>query len=231
MKIAIMQPYFLPYIGYMQLINSVDTFVIYDDVNYIERGWINRNYFLNKDTKCLLTLKLSKASCNKLIKDIDILPIHEQTLFKTLDNLYRHAPYFKEIKTVLNDIQNFEEKQISLFLYNHLQILCNYLGIKTKLILSSTIEKNIQLRGQEKVLNICNSLHATQCINPPGSKLLYNKETFKKNGQEMFFLKAFKPDYKQFKDNVFVNNLSFLDTLMFNSIENVKNFIDLYELE
>lgn len=230
MKIAIMQPYLLPYIGYMQLINSVDVFVIYDDVNYIERGWINRNYFLSKDTKQLVTLKLVKASCNKLIKDINLLPLNEQVFFKTLYQLYCKAPFFEDIKDLLNKIEQQDNLNLSSFLTNHLQTLCNYLDIKTNIILSSTINKNTVLKGQDKVLDICNILQATQCINPPGSKGLYQKDIFKKNGQDMYFLDPFIPEYKQFKTS-FVSGLSFLDVLMFNSKKTVQTFLNSYTLE
>ena len=72
MKVAIMQPYFFPYIGYFQLINAVDKFIIYDDVNYINRGWINRNQVLINGKESYITVPLKDASQNKLIKDITI---------------------------------------------------------------------------------------------------------------------------------------------------------------
>ena len=225
-----MQPYFLPYIGYIQLIKSVDTFVLYDDVNYIERGWINRNFFLCNNNKKLLTLKLSKASCNKLIKDINILPMSEQSIFKTIYQSYSRAPYFKNIESLLDETISYDEQNLSLFIFNHLQLLCRFLNIKTNIILSSTIEKDQNLKGQEKVLNICSKLNATCCINPSGSKEMYEKTIFIKNSQQMFFIKPFLPVYRQFNIH-FVNGLSFLDILMFNSKDQVLEFIDRYTLE
>ena len=72
MTVAIMQPYLFPYIGYWQLIHAVDTFVIFDDVNYIKKGYINRNNILVNGQKQTFTLELMSASQNKLINDIDI---------------------------------------------------------------------------------------------------------------------------------------------------------------
>ena len=74
MKIAIMQPYFFPYIGYWQLIHAVDHFVIYDDVNYIKGGWINRNRILINGKPAYITVPLHKASAFKRICDTDLQP-------------------------------------------------------------------------------------------------------------------------------------------------------------
>ena len=72
MQIAIMQPYFFPYIGYWQLINIVDTFVIFDDVNFIKKGYINRNSILVGGQSQRCTLELIKASQNKLIYEVEV---------------------------------------------------------------------------------------------------------------------------------------------------------------
>src|SRR5690606_3799363 len=98
MKIAIMQPYLFPYLGYFQLINAVETFVFYDDVNFIKRGWINRNQILVDNKAALFTVPLKKASQNKLINEID-MAIDEKWLsqfFKTIEQNYKNAPYFDD---------------------------------------------------------------------------------------------------------------------------------------
>ena len=98
MKIGIMQPYFLPYIGYWQLLNAVDKYVIYDDVNYIKGGWINRNRILiNKEPK-YFNVKLNGASPNKLINEVEVSNdnIWQKKLLKTIEENYKKAPFLKK---------------------------------------------------------------------------------------------------------------------------------------
>ncbi len=129
-KIAIMQPYFFPYIGYFQLINAVDTFVIYDDVNYIKKGWINRNNIVINGEQKLFTISLSKASQNKMINEIDISDDFIKFI-KMLEMSYSKAPYYEQTMNVINKIISFENKKLSTFIHNSIKILVDYLNIKT----------------------------------------------------------------------------------------------------
>ena len=103
MTIGIMQPYFMPYIGYWQLLASVDIYVIYDDVNYIKKGWINRNNILVNNDKQLFTISLNGASQNKLINEITIADDFTK-LRKTITMAYHKAPYYNNIMNLLDDI-------------------------------------------------------------------------------------------------------------------------------
>ena len=228
MTIAIMQPYLFPYIGYWQLINAVDTFVIYDDVNFIKKGYVNRNSILSNGQSQLFTLELIGASSNKLIKEIEI-GNNANKILKTIKQNYIKAPYFEIVFPMIEDILNQEEKNLAKFIGYSLQQISNYLILDTKFIYSSEIEKDNSLKAQDKVLEICNILKADKYINAIGGQELYNKEIFKENGIELNFLKIELVEYKQFK-NDFIPYLSIIDILMFNSKDEIKNMLNRYEL-
>lgn len=152
MKLGIMQPYFLPYIGYWQLLNAVDKYVIYDDVNYIKNGWINRNRILCGNTTQWLTMKLGKASPNKLISEIELVNdnIYIKKVLKTIGQIYKKAPYYEETYELLEKILLFQEKNLVKFLENSIKEICKYLEIKTEIIKSSSIEKDNSLKAEKK---------------------------------------------------------------------------------
>lgn len=232
MKIGIMQPYFLPYIGYWQLLNAVDKYVIYDDVNYIKGGWINRNRIIINDKVQWMTLRLNGASPNKLINEIELandISNTEKLLRKILET-YRKAPYFNEIYPIIEKIIRCKELNLTKYLENSIKVICEYLEIGTEIILSSTINKNNDLRAEEKVIEICKKLHGNEYYNAIGGKELYSYENFSKNGIKLRFLKANLIEYKQ-KGNNFIQNLSILDVLMCNSKEEIQNFLKDFTLE
>ena len=224
-----MQPYFFPYIGYYQLINYVDTHIIYDDVNYIKSGWINRNYILSnnsKNEKQRITLKLNKISSFKHINEITIIA-DRQKLLKQIFFTYSKAPFFSTIFPIIKEILLKPETNLARFLFYTIKQIISYLEIDTRLIVSSEIKKNIHLAGQDKILHICKLYNADEYVNAVGGKELYRKEKFLKQDIHLKFLKTGNIQYKQF-NNEFVPNLSIIDALMFNSktqlIELISNF-------
>ena len=228
MTVAIMQPYLFPYIGYWQLINAVDTFVIYDDVNFIKQGYINRNSILSNGKSQVITMELIGASSNKLINEIEV-GNNRSKLSKTIKQNYVKARYFEVVYPLIENILNQNEKNLGKFIGYSLEQISNYLEINTKFIYSSDIEKDNALKTQDKVLEICNILKADKYINAIGGQELYNKEIFKENGMELNFLKTELVEYKQFK-NDFVPYLSIIDVLMFNSKDEIKEMLKRYEL-
>lgn len=231
MKLGIMQPYLLPYIGYWQLLNAVDKYVIYDDVNYIKGGWINRNRILiNKEIK-YFTVKLNGASPNKLINEVEISDdkIYKKKMLKTVEENYKKAPFFNIVFPIIEEIIGNDEKNLAKYLKYSLEKICNYLEIKTELLLSSELEKNNSLKGKDKVIDICKKLKATEYYNAIGGQELYSFEEFKDNGIELKFLKTEEILYEQF-NNEFIPNLSILDVMMFNSKEKIKVFLNNYSL-
>lgn len=223
-----MQPYLFPYIGYFQLICAVDTFVIYDDVNYIKQGWVNRNHILLDGRRHLITLALEGASSFKLINQITIGG-NRGKLIKTISQAYRKSPYYEEGFPVIKQTLEFEDRNLAGFVSNSLRVLAGYLDMKTEFRMSSSIEKDASLKGQDKVLDICRILGAKRYVNAIGGMGLYDAEAFRENGIELCFLKTGNTKYKQF-GNDFVPNLSIIDVLMFNSGDAVRKILQEYEL-
>lgn len=228
MKLGIMQPYFLPYIGYFQLINAVDKYVIYDDVQFIKGGWINRNNILLNGNRFMFNLILNGASPNKLINEISVDP-NQIKLLKTIENSYKKAPYFESVFQLVVSILNFDDKNLAKFIGNSIVEVCKYIDIDTEIIVSSDLNKNNDLRGQDKVISICKLLEVDSYLNAIGGQELYSKSFFLENSIDLYFLEPNKVDYKQF-NNSFVPNLSIIDVLMFNSRQAIKEQLNKFIL-
>lgn len=231
MKLAIMQPYIFPYIGYFQLIKAVDKFVIYDDVNFINRGWINRNRILVNGKDSLFTIPLKEASQNKLINEIEVNwdDAWKSKWLKTLEQSYKKAPYFQQVRPIIEQTLGQEKIIFSEIIVENLKLINAYLGITTEIIPSSAIYQNIELKAQTRILDICLQEKANHYINPIGGIELYQKEVFEEKGMQLNFIKSKPVQYPQLK-NDFVPWLSILDVLMFNSVEQIQTFLDSYEL-
>jgi hypothetical protein len=232
MKVGIMQPYLFPYIGYFQLISVVDKFVIHDDVQYIKGGWINRNRIQINNNDYLFTFSLKRDSS---LKNINARQFSDQftkekiNFLKIVQNNYKRAPYFLIVNDLMSNILDYKELNISSFITYSLKLICNYLEIKTPFYLSSKLNKNNEFKGQDRVINICQALKATVYINPIGGKILYSKDTFDKNNISLFFIKSSEINY-EFKKVHYIPNLSIIDLMMFNSIEEIKKILKNYDL-
>ncbi|PAC31204.1 WbqC family protein [Flectobacillus sp. BAB-3569] len=231
MKLAIMQPYIFPYIGYFQLIKAVDKFVIYDDVNFINRGWINRNRILVNGKDSLFTIPLKEASQNKLINEIEVNwdDAWKSKWLKTLEQSYKKAPFFQQVLPIIEQTLGQEKTIFSEIIVENLKLINAYLDITTEIIPSSAIYQNIELKAQNRILDICLQEKANHYINPIGGIELYQKEVFEEKGIQLNFIKSKPVQYPQLK-NDFVPWLSILDVLMFNSVEQIQTFLDSYEL-
>lgn len=228
MTLGIMQPYFMPYIGYWQLMAAVDEYVVYDDVNYIKGGWVSRNRILMSGKPYMFTIKLNGASPNKLFNEIEIRDNFVK-FRKMLQSCYAKAPYFNETMQLMEQVYNCESRDLGHFMLNQFQIVLDYLFCKTKLILSSDLLKDNTLKGADKVKHICNLLHADTYYNAIGGKELYDKLDFAEQGVDLKFVQTLPIQYKQF-NNVFQPNLSLIDVLMFNSREEVQQLLNQYKL-
>jgi hypothetical protein len=230
-KIAIMQPYLFPYIGYWQLINASDEFVVYDDIMFKKNGWINRNNILLDNKKHIITLNLSKASSFKLINQINknIEDKNTKQLLKTIHHAYKKAPYFNDIIPIIEETLLFPSEKIIELIYFSINKICEYLDISTKITLSSSLNKDNSLKGQDKVIHICKLLETTDYINAIGGLELYDKPSFANHNIVLHFLKTDYIEYKQF-NNEFVPNLSIIDILMFNDVKKVKNYLKNFAL-
>jgi len=231
MRLGIMQPYLFPYIGYWQLINAVEKYIIYDDVNYIKGGWINRNRILIAGQPCCFTLKLQKATQNKLINEHTILDDveHRRKMLLTLKHAYTGATYFRTVYPMLEKIILHDQNNLAQFLFFSIKTICEYLGINTEILVSSNIEKDNSLKAQEKVIAICKTMEATNYINAIGGQSLYSCAAFAEENIKLNFLQTKNCSYKQF-DNEFVPNLSIIDVMMFNSTQEIRRLLGEYDL-
>lgn len=233
MKIAIMQPYFCAYIGYYQLINSVDKFIICDNMQYTRRGWFNRNRILNNgnDRTFTIPLRKDKSFINVNLKYLADNSIKERIrILKQIQYLYKKAPFFSQHYPLVRRL--FIQEIDNLFDFIHFSVveLCSNLDIKTEIILCSSLDINHELKAQERIIEMCKFLKTDSYINPIGGKELYDKEIFKKEGIDLRFIKSKNIEYTQF-DHEFVPWLSIIDILMFNEIKQVKSYLTEYELE
>jgi hypothetical protein len=231
LKVAIMQPYIFPYIGYFQLINAVDLFVVYDDVTFIKSGWINRNNILINGKSHIISIPLADASSNKLINEIRLYNRGKgkSKFLKTIELAYKKAPSFALTFPVLEEIILNNENNLAQYLMFSLQKISEYLMIDTTFKISSKIEKNKDLKGQDKIIEICKKLDAGNYINAIGGLNLYEKLRFIENNISLNFLKPNQISYTQF-GNDFIPSLSIIDVMMFNSLEVIQGKLSQYEL-
>ena len=231
MKVAIMQPYFFPYIGYWQLINAVDKFVIYDNIKYTKKGWINRNQILANNKAKIFTAPIQK--------DSDFLDINQRYISDSWDkskmlNLikssYSKSPQYKKVIPLIEKCLLVEDKNLFNFLYVNLINVLDFLEIKTDIIISSTLDIDHNLKSQDRVIATCKKLRATQYINPQGGISLYNKLDFKKHKLDLKFLFSDQITYKQHSDR-FLPWLSIIDILMFNETTTIKKFLQQFTLQ
>jgi hypothetical protein len=232
MKIAIMQPYFMPYIGYFQLINAVDVFVLYDNIEYTKKGWINRNRILVNGNADYISLPIKKDSDYLNVNNRFLSETWSKDKIKLLNKIkesYRKAPFYDSIIPLIEESLNYSNQNLFYFLKNSIHSICNFLDISTLIVESSSLEYDNNLRSQDKVLTICNSINATTYINPEGGHALYSKNAFSENNIDLFFLKTKDFNYLQYR-NEFVPFLSIIDVLMFNGKCFVKEQLNEYNL-
>jgi hypothetical protein len=225
MRIGIMQPYFFPYIGYFQLIAAVDRFVVYDNIKYTKKGWINRNRILQQGAPHWISLPLKSASDSLDIRGREVAESFDaRKLLNQIAGAYRAAPHFKQVMPVIEASIATGERNLFRFLYASITNVCDYLSIRTRLIPSSTIDADHSLRSQQRVIAICRSLGGSAYINPIGGTTLYSRDGFRDAGIELSFLESLPVDYEQFGP-AFVPSLSIIDVMMFNSVERVAELI------
>lgn len=221
-RVAIMQPYFFPYIGYFQLIAAVDQFVVYDNIKYTKKGWINRNRFLQNGKDAMFTLSLKKDSdsldvCEReLAADFD-----REHLLNQLKGAYQRAPYFEQTFPLVEQIVRCEERNLFRYVHHSIVQACQHLGVTTDVKISSEVPIDHALHAQEKVLALCGALGATTYVNAIGGVELYSKEVFSAKGVELKFIQSSPFEYVQF-DAHFVPWLSIIDVLMFNPLSEVQ---------
>lgn len=216
MTLAIMQPYLFPYIGYFQLMNLADVFVLYDDVNYINKGWVNRNRICMNGASTYFTVPLSEASQNKKICDIEIACDEKcrAKLLSSFRHAYSKAPNFRQVFPILEEIMNQENTNLSLFIFKSLEVISKYLDITTPVLFSSQQFSSVGGKGQERILAICNEMGCNHYVNPINGMALYSQDYFLKSGIELSFIQVQNVPYSAKHGNEFIPFLSIIDELM-----------------
>jgi len=232
-KLAIMQPYFFPYIGYFQLINAVDTFVVYDNIEFTKKGWFNRNRLLLNNKVEYFTINIKKDSDYLDVRDRVISPVYFEKgmpkILRQIEQSYKKAPFFETVFPLIREIFEYREYNLFGYIYHSILRLVHHFGLSTEVLMSSTIPIDHTLRGKWKIFEICRCLSAGHYVNPIGGTALYSKSDFLEKGIILSFISTKPFVYHQFGDE-FVPNLSIIDVMMFNSLERIRTLLDEYEL-
>lgn len=215
MKLAIMQPYFFPYIGYWQLMNAVDAYVVYDNIQYTKKGYINRNRILLNGQERVFTIPLQRASDYLDVCQRRIAPTYERKKMLALfETAYKRAPYFEETFALLQKCVNYESDILFDYIYKSIIETADFLGIQTKIIRSSDVPDDHSLKGADRVIDICKKVGAATYVNNISGSFMYDEEVFNSHGLALSFFTAEQTPYKQFTEP-FVPFLSIIDVMMF----------------
>ncbi|MGU5694426.1 WbqC family protein [Aeromonas veronii] len=230
MKIAIMQPYLFPYLGYYQLANAVDKFVFYDDVTYIKGGYINRNKLLRTNEIFRFTLPVLSASSNRKINEL-FFSNETRKILQTIQQSYSKAPFFKQVFPIIESVFCSDDRNVSILCKLSIDSIFEYLGIDKKFFLSSEINFDRSKGPAQKLIDISIELGCEHYINPIGGRDLYDKEFFSQQNIRLSFINMDEVHYKQGGSNDnFIPNLSMIDVLMWNDRETIKKLLDKYIL-
>ena len=223
-RLGIMQPYFFPYIGYFKLINLCDEFIVYDNIKYTKKGWINRNNILINNKQKLFSISLSKDSDFLNINQRKVSPSFEPyKILNLITNSYKKTPEFQLIYPIIERCFNYKSKNLFDYIFYSIVEICSYLDIDTKLHISSEINIDHSLKSSDKVISFCNKLNAQEYINPIGGIGLYDKEFFKEKGVELFFLE--NVSLRSPSSNIILEPLSIIDDMMHLSKSNIQEIL------
>ena len=228
MKVGIMQPYFMPYLGYFQLLNLVDRFVIYDNIQYTKKGWINRNRIMINGEINTISIPLKKGSDYLNINERYLAENWNKEKIKLINKLrqaYIKAPNFNIFFPIIEEILHEENKNLFEFIFNSIIKVKEFLEIKTEIIVSSHLNVNHDLKSQDKVLEICNNLGAKSYYNPIGGQNLYFKESFDKENIDLNFIKL-----NDIKYNDSNSHLSIIDVIMHNSRNEINYLLNQFSI-
>ena len=230
MKLAVMQPYFFPYLGYFALIKKVDTFVLFDTPQFIRHGWIERNQVLKPNGEPLyIKVPLKRHKRETAINEIKIKDTEDwrKKIFAQLEPYKKVAPNYERVIELLYEIFKCETESLVEFNFYALKKTCKYLRISTPIQIWSSMNIDIdQVNAPDEwALNISKALYAKEYYNPEGGVSFFNRDKFKKEDIDLFFLKFQPKNYKQFTSD-FTPFLSVIDVMMFNSKEKIQDLLE-----
>ena len=236
-SITIIQPYFLPYLGYFQLINYVDLVILYDNVQYTKKGWINRNKIIRDGKLIDISIPLKKGSSTLNINErylSENWPNYNQKILEKVTQSYQNFKYFKDVYKIINLILSHDQIRLDKFLANSIMLICKYLNIKTKIIFCSSIDTNTPvLKSKDRILSILKKINCEKYVNPIGGKNLYDKKEFAKNGIKLEFLNSYyTKNNKDLYPKPNINEpLSVVDLMMKESSEHIAAELSNFTLE
>jgi hypothetical protein len=232
-RIAVMQPYFMPYLGYFQMVNAVNQFVIYDDIQYTKQSWFNRNRYLLNGKPHYFTIPVRKDSDFLNVNEREVSPNYQSQkkgMITRFEMAYKKAPFFEKVYPLLLEILNYDEKNLYRFIRHSFDSVCDYLKIDTEVFPSSRVNGGENLAGKERVIDMCKKLGAEHYINLPGGRALYDKEDFEEKGIRLSFIDPVFTRYNQFGEE-FTPGLSILDVMMFNPVDEIGEMLQRFELD
>ncbi|WCH27088.1 WbqC family protein [Aeromonas salmonicida] len=232
MNIAVMQPYAFPYLGYFQLIHAANLFVIFDDVAYIKRGWINRNRILTQKGEYVFTVPISKASQNKNINQhvLADLPGFRTKFKKLLNENYKRAAYFEQGYELVSQCLVSDHDNLASFCEETIKTICTALSIKTNMVRSSILDNDKNLKAEQKIIDLVRGVQGSTYVNLPGGRELYKHKNFDNAGLQLRFINSGPiQTYPQICSG-FTPNLSIIDLLMCVDVSDIKIWIGQYEL-
>jgi WbqC-like protein family len=231
MRLAVMQPYFFPYIAYFQLIAAVDLFIVYDNIKYTKKGWINRNRMLQNGKDVMFSLPLKRGSDYLEVRERELAAdFSRDKLLNQLAGAYRRAPYFAQTFPLVEQIVRYEDTNLFHFLLHSIVRTSEHLGITTEIRIASAIAIDHNLKNQDKVLAFCEAVGANSYVNAIGGMELYSTKTFWEKGIDLKFIRSAPFEYLQF-GNEFVPWLSIVDVMMFNPHDTIQTCVStMYEL-
>ncbi len=234
MKVAIHQPYFFPYLGYFSMIKNVDLFICMDTVQFISRGWIARNRILKPEVSWqYINVPLKKHSRVAKIQNVEInnsIP-WEKRILDQLEHYKKKAPYYNNVISILNNVFSRKFVYISELNIEATQLVCDYLGIVTKIKVLSQMEIDFQTpkTADEWCLNICKEIGGVdEYWNASGGKSFYDVSKYATVDIDVKFQKMILKPYIQ-KGLLFEPGLSIIDVMMFNSPEEINEMLDGFE--
>ena len=222
MNVAVMQPYFFPYLGYWQLISASNVFILFDDVYYSKKGYVDRNTIAINNERRHFKLTISGASKNNLINELEIKESPSK-LLKTIEMAYGSARHFDAAFPLFKDILEHDERKLSRFLKYSIEKVNDFLGISKPVMFSSSLE--CDERGAQKIIPLVKHHSGQVYINMEGGRALYDVTEFHDNGISLHFLTPDDSFIVQ-RRGLNLGRLSIIDTLMHFSVGELRPFID-----
>ena len=224
-----MQAYFFPYLGYFQLINQVDEFIIYEYVSFRKKSWMTRNRILKKGENKDILIKVPVRSANsfKIIKEIELCETDKwkPELLNLIYYNYKHSEYFDITYNLIEEIIDTNERSLHHFNSRSIEMICRHIGIITKITSVNEALRDVELsllenahinkvsKKSQRIIEICKVKNFTIYINPEGGQSIYDKQDFTKNDICLKFWISELPTYAQFGE-AFYPALSIIDVLM-----------------